>query len=551
MTDMTRRRFLTVGAGTAVGTAGVESVDATRVASSFSSPGLAKHSPGDLDHIEERDVRQVRNRLDDIKVVDGVADLGLDTTGQQPVDEKIRAAAERGEIVTIPPGDYLFSSTVSTSASGWGIVGTGETPRDVRLHGEGNMVLVEQRGGADVRIANLAMVNGTSGEVATNPYNGRGPPRGSGLKLILADGLDVQNIEHIGVSPREGVSGDHEEFNHQTGSLTIQITNHDGVGVVDGFRKTSPTEISGHAENDAAFNSWGQHEGTCYVRNSTVHNGGGDGCTYVSRCPGAWRFTNCAFKYHTMSGIRAGGGDSWARRCTIVLDVTETRARNNILDDLNPGSNGIVWESASSVAPGGRNEAGGLIDGCEIVMRAVNGSRGGIVVDGSNGGLVIRNTRIVNHTDQPSINVEAPGSSHMNDFEIPDGPLPVYLRNVTLTGRGSGPAINGERGVVGTNVTVSMPNAGVTGDVSLGARGQPGFATELLSLQGPLPRPVQSLGASGTVAGPIPGGAANGRGGSRIGGAVVAIGAAVSGIALLVVALAAVTPVLLFSYLLD
>jgi hypothetical protein len=561
---MTRRRFLTVGAGVATGVAATEptGTSAASPAPAASSDG-ERRSPAELDHVEARDVRHVRERFDDqdVDVVDGVADLGLDATGQQDVSGQLRQAARRGELVELPPGDYMVRSTVAVDgASGWGIRGTGDSPRDVRLHAPGASLLVEQRGGRDVRLENLAMVNGTGGSVGRALNDGRGSPRGVGVTLTVDDGITVRDVEHIGVSPREGVSGDMEEFNHQEGSLTLQVMNPDGVGVVENFRKTSPTEISGHAENDAAMNAWAAHRGVVYVRNSRFANSGGDGVTYLSRCPGGYRFTDCTFRSFTASALRLGGGTSWARRCTIVMDLAAVRQRNAVLPGYTPSMNGIVWESASAVAPGGRNEAGGLIDGCRIVMRAVAGSRGGIVVDGSAGGLVVRNTTVVNQTNRRSVSAEAPGDSFMNDFETPEGPHPLYLRNVTLSGGGTGAAIDTDRQVVATGLDVAMPNGGVTGPVDRGTGGgRPAFADRLLGLQGDVPGPADAVGATGNVSAPLPaaggvGPAARRRRQQRKKG-VVATATSVMATAavavLLLVGLAAVVPAALLSYLLE
>jgi hypothetical protein len=359
---------------------------------------------------------------------------------------------------------------------------------------------------------------------------------------VVADGLEVQNLSHIGVSPREGVSGNHEEFNHQSTTLSVNITDPDGVGVIEGLRKTSPTEVAGHAENDPTLGSWANHCGTVYVRRSRVDNEGGDGCTYLSRTAGGWRFTDCTFVQNYASTLRLGGAQSWARRCTIVLDG-KNDTTNNILDALasyQPGQNGIVWESSSAQDPqNAADRPGGLIDGCEIIMRSVNGSRGGIVVDGSSGGVVVRNTRVENHTDQPSIAVERPGSSFMNDHRTPDGPHPVYLRAVELVGSGRGPAveIDGRR-VVGNGVRVEMANAGDMAKVERASGGRPGFADRLLSLQGGVPDPASAIGSSGEIGGGIGGAAQT---------ALAAGGAAV----LLLGGLLVLPFLALFSYLLN
>ena len=543
MTDVTRRQFLTATAS--VATVGALAGESPRPVAAATPAATGTPDPTALDHVEAVDVRDVAQRFEATsgERVDGVSDLGLDTTAQASVTGRVERAARQGQVVELPPGDYLFDRPVRTGASGWGLVGTGSAPTEVRLHTAGNGQIIDQRGGRNVRFANVAMVNGQNGQVGQQLYDGRGPPRGAGCAFTVEGGLDIRNVHHIGVSPREGVSGDHEEFNHQTGSFTVNITDPNGVGVIDGFVKTSPTEISGHAENDAALNSWAAHQGVCYVRNSTLWNGGGDGITYLSRTPGGWRFTNCSFQSFTASALRLGGGQSWARRCTILMDSALTRQRNNVLSGIDAGCNGIVWESSSGMTPAGRNRAGGLVDGCRIIMRAsIEESQGGIVVDGSAGGVVIRNTVIENHSQWDSIAVDRPGSSFMNNNEVPNGPHPVYLENVQLTGSGSGPAVDAARRAVTRNVTVAMPNGpGLTGSVDAagGGGGLPGFAQELLALQGGVPSPAQAIGAAGVAIG------------GAVVGAAAAVGSVIAGVVLLVFLLVAVVPLALGYYLLD
>jgi hypothetical protein len=146
---LTRRRFLaSAGAAAAAGTAGARPVGATG-----EEPGPRPSSAADppdavaLDHEEARDVRGLRQRFEQASGdrVDGVEDLDLDPTAQESVTARLEAAADRGEVVELPPGDYLFSSPVETSASGWGVVGGTDGP--VRFHTPRNGNSIVQRGG--------------------------------------------------------------------------------------------------------------------------------------------------------------------------------------------------------------------------------------------------------------------------------------------------------------------------------------------------------------------------------------------------------------------
>jgi hypothetical protein len=432
--------------------------------------------------------------------------------------------------IELPPGTYTVPRSLVGSVRDWTLRGTGDNPRDVQLVTTGdNKSLVDIEGGRNVRIENLTMHNGANGQQAV------------GLTVAIADGLLIRNVHHTGLSPTEGNTGDAEQFNRQECSLTVQVTDDDGVAITDGFVKTSPTVVGGHAENDSTLASWGQHRGFWYVRNSLFENAGGDGSTYISRTPGGHRFDSCVFRNNFASSLRVGGGESWVRNCTIVLDREQAERTNRVLNPETMGMNAIVWESSSAITDAGRNRAGGLVENCRIEVRSTGGSIGHVHVDGSHGGVIVRDTVIVNDTDDPSIRAERPGSSFMNDFELPAGPRGMYLENVRLTGDGTGAAIDIDgRRAIGTGVCVEMPNGGAVSGIQLSGVGcggveapdRPPLYQRILSLQtGGVPTAPDVIGAAGGL----------------LGGFVIVLGA----VLLLLVGVLALGPVLLARFLLD
>ncbi|MWG35276.1 right-handed parallel beta-helix repeat-containing protein [Halomarina oriensis] len=489
-----------------------------------------------LDHGESRSVHHVRKvDLDDDLHRREASDYGVDVShGIDPVEPvyEIRQEAIRlrdNTTVELPPGTYVVPRTLTGTVRNWTLRGTGESPNDVRLITTGgNKPLVDINGGRNVRFQNLTMHNGRDGRNAV------------GLTVTIADGLLIQNVHHTGLSPAEGNTGDGEQFNRQEWSLTVQVTEDDGVAITDGFVKTSPTVVGGHAENDSTLASWGQHRGFWYIRNSRFENAGGDGCTYISRTPGGHRFDNCVFRNNFASSLRVGGGESWVRNCTIILDREQANRTNRVLTPETMGMNAIVWESSSAITDAGRNRAGGLVENCRIDVRSTGGSIGHIHVDGSHGGVIVRNTVIVNQTDDPSIRAERPGSSFMNDFERPADPHGMYLENVRLTGNGDGAAIDIDgRQAVGVGVCIQMPNGGATSGIQLSEpscteidpTNRPPLYDQILALQNGVPAAPDIVGATGGLLG--------------------GIGAVVVGVVLLLVAIVAIGPMLLAKFLLD
>jgi hypothetical protein len=181
------------------------------------------------------------------------------------------------------------------------------------------------------------------------------------------------------------------------------------------------------------------------------------------------------------------------------------------------------------------------VENCRIEVRSTGGSIGHVHVDGSHGGVIVRDTVIVNDTDDPSVRAERPGSSFMNDFELPADPRGMYLENVRLTGDGTGAAIDIDgRRAIGTGVCVQMPNGGAVSGIQLSGVGCGGVEAPD---RPPLYQRILSLQAGGVPAAPDVIGATGG----LLGGFVVVVGA----ILLLLVGVLALGPVLLARFLLD
>jgi len=513
--------------------------------------GLAAHSVATqrrliakLDYREQRSVHRIVDVQADLDLDEHRAsDLGVDEThGLRPTESVYELTQDDGirladnTTVELPPGTYVIPDTISGSVRNWTLRGTGETPTDVRLVTRGsNKRLLDITGGRNVRVENLTIHNGDDGEHAV------------GFRFRVDDGLLVRSLHHTGLSPREGNTGDHEQFNRQEYSLQVAVLDPDGVAITDGFRKTSPTEVSGHAENDPAFGAYGSHRGLWYIRNSVSMHGGGDGCSYTSRTRGGVRFENCALKNNYASTIRLGGGESWVRNCTIVCDAREARQINDLLFPGVAPMNPIVWESGGAYS-GTHSRRGGLVENTRIEMRYPPQGRmtqACLAVDGSHGGVIVRDCEILNNSPKPSILADPPGSSFMNDHRVPRDPHGMYLENVRFTGEGTGAAIDiNDRRATGTGLCVQMPNGGMisgiertgTGCRSGGDVNRPPLYQELLALQNGVPSASSGIGATGV---------------SRAGSAIGSVVAAVSAVLVLLVGCVAVGPALLLKMLID
>src|SRR6056297_2085586 len=99
--------------------------------------------------------------IDFDRTVDAVEDLGMDRTGDVPIDDALSDAYREGTLVRFPPGEYQISETrvIEGSVARFGIQGTGEDRSAVvfRFPDTGNSWFVHQNGGEDILLDNFTL----------------------------------------------------------------------------------------------------------------------------------------------------------------------------------------------------------------------------------------------------------------------------------------------------------------------------------------------------------------------------------------------------------
>ncbi|MFC7250479.1 twin-arginine translocation signal domain-containing protein [Halomicroarcula sp. GCM10025324] len=361
-------------------------------------------------------------------VVNAVEDLGMDPTGQEPIDDELQATLEQGNVlVAFPPGRYLFESEPEPQpVTNWGVLGLGTEPRDVRFvttPGEGRNLL-NSDGGSGQLVENVAFDYSDSTEGSI------------GLIMRATDKIHVQDVEFVGFNPTvEGGALD---------NLVPMALDPDGTAVVDGLVRTGPTDIVSHGHLDNNANAgciWlgERHVGNLYIRNSHIANTGTN-AIYASRTRGGVHISDSLFENNNQTSLRVGGEGSVVENCRFVID-TETVHPDNQGSLINP--HGIIWETGRLGMTGGR------IENCEFIVRnSPERTQAAVWADGSAGSFELVDCRFEIDADGvQAIRIDDPRDPRLG--VTAERPWNATIRNVVAVGNSFGKPvieINGRPG---------------------------------------------------------------------------------------------------------
>lgn len=369
---------------------------------------------------------QYRDDIEFDRVVDAVDDLGMDASGETPIDDILDANLQNGMLIQFPPGDYLTTQRHSVrSLSRWGIRGTSGDRSDVQIRtqeGAGHMFL-NIRDGRDVLVENVTFdAREGSQEWISNVFK-------------LADGLRINNVEYAGFYASDITGRKVHPGRNIVGPLHVHVTEPDGVAIIDTLVRRGPTH---HAQypggHSCIFVGPEETVGTLYLRNSHIENMSSHGI-YASRTKGNIRIENTTFKNNNGAGVRLSGSGSYIRKSNIILDS------RHVIE----GTQGQIFTSVTTgmwFESGFRTQAGGTMDQCRVDIRKAPDRTRGIEIDGSAGQTTIQNTEVyTGDGNLRPIDINQPGkegSRVRTGGSIPDDPR-VEVRNVTITGQSSGP----------------------------------------------------------------------------------------------------------------
>lgn len=386
--------------------------------------------------LDRQDLQELRAQYD--TVLDAVDDLGLDPEGDAAIDDALRPALTRqSTLVEFPPGEYRFDQGFELrSVTDLGLVGRGDGPGAVRFRtpATDGRYFLRTGGGRNLLIENVTFDYGEGdGSI--------------GLFPVVEDGLAVRDVTFAGFNPTADDGG--------VDNLAPAVTGPDGVGVVEGLRRTGPTHITTHQrvgndKNHGCVYVDARHEGTLYVRHSRIENTGTN-AIYATHCPGDTRVERCWFGNNNQTSLRLGGNGSHVRDCVFWLH-TDHAHPDNVGDFINPHA--IVWET------GEFGQAGGAIENCRFHWEKGPRESSPVVwVDGSAGRMALRNSLVVSDIDgvRP-LRFDTPREPRLG--VTPERPWDVTVEDVTVRGRAGGDwaalRIRGRDGSVVRNAYVGL-----------------------------------------------------------------------------------------------
>lgn len=337
-------------------------------------------------------------------VLDAVSDLGCDPSGTEPSGDAIRDSVADGTLIEFPPGEYLVTEPLLIhEAVRFGIRGLGASHRDVRfVHPQGySDLLLNLRDGERCVFENFT-VDQTS-DRKTN----------SGLIFLQRDGLVVRDIEMGGFTPT-GDAG--------TKDLIAQVTDANGMGVVERYVNMGGGEVGVYPAAHSGFYSGRQHHGTLKLVDCHLEECGSNG-VYASKTFGPVQISGGLFKNNDVSQIRVSGEGTFVRNAKIVIDTDNAERVQGTYNTVR----GLWWES------GWQQKTGGIVEDCQFVVESSELYRGLVEVDGTAGSMTIRDCDFeVNRDGFWAFVVMPPGKSAMGGK--PERPWDLTVENLRITG---------------------------------------------------------------------------------------------------------------------
>jgi hypothetical protein len=348
------------------------------------------------------------------RIVNAVDDLGWDPTGTQD----ITVPTDRGLLIEVPPGEYVFEGTgteealISGTLVRWGLRGLGDDPSDVVFrtsNGQSTNFIVSGWSSRDVLVENFTL---------DNTMSSTGGDIGNGLRV--QDGLEVHNIDHIGFTGRNPDG---------RWSIVPTILSEDGAGVIENYRKTGPSLFVGSGDSRGAGGVFHNHRGTVTFRGCHIANQGGSGGLYTGKHPGDIVFENCHFENNDMAGVRTSAGVE-LRNCTVVVDWDNAHPENVIDEPI--GTSGVY------LASGPYTKSGGGIYGCDLRLKSTyTPGLAGIVVNPSEGAIDIHDTTIQMDVDgMPAVWVMDPEEPRFSNDGTPETPWGADIETLVISGTG-------------------------------------------------------------------------------------------------------------------
>lgn len=358
-------------------------------------------------------------------VLDGVADLGFDNTGKEPIDEAFASAYESGTLVELPPGEYRIESEhVGSDVSRFGLRGLGASRRDVQLTPSSGRALkwLKAVGAGPHLLENLSFQERSDDTTQVS------------LWLTTTDGSVIKNVEWLGRTPPDDGYGY---------SLTSEVTEREGTFVIDGIYAgldEPATEVE-YPNGVAFIRSGPTHVGEVVLRNATIHERN-SAATRSTAPTGVLTIQRGEFVNNQNANIRFGAGDHPSKVSSATGTYVKVDGSRNSADAIRLN--------------GGTREYGGAVFRDIHIEWTKNRGRAVIALpEFSSHGRAEFYDCVVHNDGANTRTVKAASSTNSNNA--------VVFDNCNFTGSGGGFLANGRPGSVIRDSCIDMPNASITG----------------------------------------------------------------------------------------
>jgi len=242
------------------------------------------------------------------RVLDAVEDLGLDPSGEEPVEEALaEALTVPGTLILFPEGQYRFAASMNLTAERVGLLGTG-TSASFPNPGLGACCSTARRSVSTT----CSSRTWTSTSVRRTPRPESGSTAGTGSTSRTSS----SSAEGASTTPGRSVRS----------SLRSVVTT---VGVLRNAVAKKGSRIDGYEGGNGRIGVWvgWSNKGTVRIEGCDFREFGNNG-TYTSRTPGQVEIVDSYFLNNNAASVRIGGEGATSRTARSRSTWKSTPARS-------------------------------------------------------------------------------------------------------------------------------------------------------------------------------------------------------------------------------
>ena len=350
------------------------------------------------------------------RVYDAVKDLGMDPTGQEPIDDALDEHVQSNTRLEFPQGEYLVTEYTYDYGNGlhdFAMVGVEpgatfllRTPDDVTGGAGAYWLSLGGPGSHDVRYEGFR-------------HDVTGASEAPRMQILVDDGLVVRDVLHRGV--HEGTQG----------PFLWGVRTADGTGLVENVRAPD-----GAPSGSGAVGTFVESETTGEIefRNCELAGFPNNGLYQSSKSSATVRVVGGRYCNNNISNVRLAGSGGVVRDCCVRIDEPHS-------DPSFPTNMRGIWLLGADAT----------VENCDVELLADVASDGAVVVGKSGRAQTIRDSRVrVDTDDVAAVYAKPPDST----------PAPVSFAGLAVTG------------------DAAHTTDGVGGSAALRAYGRPGSVVE-------------------------------------------------------------------------